>query len=142
MFIIYVVRSYRRVFQRFLLGCNWSRHGAIGIALSYPHRVRVRATVKLSATFFHDESSTTKQGYESAIALYSVSSYLVLVSYLFYGMVWLTYFDYNLFCSLFCSACFSFLYSLSSQEYRKLKQAEQKRTEQIIIKREKISAHT
>ena len=115
MFIIYVVRSYRRVFQRFLLGCNWSRHGAIGIALSYPHRVRVRATVKLSATFFHDESSTTKQGYESAIALYSVSSYLVLVSYLFYGMVWLTYFDYNLYCSLFCSACFSFLYSLSSQ---------------------------
>ena len=115
MFIIYVVRSYSRVFQRFLLGCNWSRHGAIGIALSYPHRVRVRATVKLSATFFHDESSTTKGGYESAIALYSVSSYLVLVSYLFYGMVWLTYFDYNLFCSLFCSACFSFLYSLSSQ---------------------------
>ena len=115
MFIIYVVRSYRRVFQRFLLGCNWSRHGAIGIALSYPHRVRVRATVKFSATFFHDESSTTKGGYESAIALYSVSSYLVLVSYLFYGMVWLTYFDYNLFCSLFCSACFSFLYSLSSQ---------------------------
>ena len=115
MFIIYVVRSYRRVFQRFLLGCNWSCHGAIGIALSYPHRVRVRATVKLSATFFHDESSTTKGGYESAIALYSVSSYLVLVSYLFYGMVWLTYFDYNLFCSLFCSACFSFLYSLSSQ---------------------------
>ena len=86
MFIIYVVRSYRRVFQRFLLGCNWSRHGAIGIALSYPHRVRVRATVKLSATFFHDEPSTTKGGYESAIALYSVSSYLVLVSYLFYHL--------------------------------------------------------
>ena len=141
MFIIYVVRSYRRVFQRFLLGCNWSRHGAIGIALSYPHRVRVRATVKFSATFFHDESSTTKGGYESAIALYSVSSYLVLVSYLFYGMVWLTYFDYNLFCSfLLCLLQFSVLSEQS--EYRKLKQAEQKRTEQIIIKREKISAHT
>ena len=35
-----------------------------------PPRVRVRATVKLSATFFHDESSITKGGggYESAIA--------------------------------------------------------------------------
>ena len=29
------------------------------IALSYPPRVRVRATVKLSAAFFHDESSIT-----------------------------------------------------------------------------------
>ena len=29
------------------------------IALSYPPRVRVRAMVKLSATFFHDESSIT-----------------------------------------------------------------------------------
>ena len=29
------------------------------IALSYPPRVRVRATVKLSAVFFHDESSIT-----------------------------------------------------------------------------------
>ena len=38
------------------------------IAISYPPRVRVRATVKLSATFFHDESSITKGGYESAIA--------------------------------------------------------------------------
>ena len=27
------------------------------IALSYPSRVRLRATVKLSAVFFHDESS-------------------------------------------------------------------------------------
>ena len=36
------------------------------IALSYP---RVRATVKLSAAFFHDESSITiGGGYESAIA--------------------------------------------------------------------------
>ena len=41
----------------------------------------------LRAMFFHDESSTTKGGYESAIALYSVSSHLVSVSYLFYGMV-------------------------------------------------------
>ena len=28
------------------------------IALSYPPRVRVRATVKFSAAFFHDESSS------------------------------------------------------------------------------------
>ena len=32
------------------------------IALSYPPRVRVRATVKLLAAFFHDESSITKGG--------------------------------------------------------------------------------
>ena len=32
------------------------------IALSYPPRVRVRATVKLSAVFFHDESSITIGG--------------------------------------------------------------------------------
>ena len=40
------------------------------ITLSYPPppRVRVRATVKLSAAFFHDESSITIGGYESAIA--------------------------------------------------------------------------
>ena len=38
------------------------------IALSYPPMVRVRATVKLSAVFFHDESSITIGGYESAIA--------------------------------------------------------------------------
>ena len=42
------------------------------IALSYPPRVRVRATVKLSAAFFHDESSITIEGGggggESAIA--------------------------------------------------------------------------
>ena len=36
------------------------------IALSYPPRVR--ATVKLSAAFFHDESSITNGVYESAIA--------------------------------------------------------------------------
>ena len=38
------------------------------IALSYPPRVRVKATVKLSATFFHEESSITKGDYDSAIA--------------------------------------------------------------------------
>ena len=38
------------------------------IALSYPPRVRVRATVKISAAFFNDESSITIGGYESAIA--------------------------------------------------------------------------
>ena len=32
------------------------------IALSYLPRVRVRATVKLSAAFYHDESSTTIGG--------------------------------------------------------------------------------
>ena len=34
-----------------------------------PPRVRVRATVKLSAAFCHDESSITKGGNENAIAL-------------------------------------------------------------------------
>ena len=38
-------------------------HPKVGaIALSYPSRVRVRATVKLSAAFFHDESSITIGG--------------------------------------------------------------------------------
>ena len=32
------------------------------ITLSYPPRVRVRATVKLLAAFFHDESSITIGG--------------------------------------------------------------------------------
>ena len=32
------------------------------IALSYPTRVRVRATVKLSAASFHDKSSITIEG--------------------------------------------------------------------------------
>ena len=46
-------------FQRNFLGA---------IALSYPPRVRVRATAKLSAAFFHDESSITiGGGYKSAI---------------------------------------------------------------------------
>ena len=37
--------------------------GKLGaIALSYPPRVRVRATVKHSAAFFHDESSITIEG--------------------------------------------------------------------------------
>ena len=38
------------------------------IALSYPPRVRVRATVKLSVAFFNDESSITIRGDESVIA--------------------------------------------------------------------------
>ena len=37
-------------------------------ALSYPPRVRVRATIKLSAAFFNDELSITIGGYKSAIA--------------------------------------------------------------------------
>ena len=32
------------------------------VALSYPPRVRVRATVKLSAAFFNDESSSITIG--------------------------------------------------------------------------------
>ena len=36
------------------------KNGAV--ALSYPSRVRVRAAVKLSAAFFHDESSITIGG--------------------------------------------------------------------------------
>ena len=40
-----------------------SIHFSFGaIALSYPPRVRVRATVKFSAAFFHDESSITIVG--------------------------------------------------------------------------------
>ena len=42
------------------------------ISPSYLPRVRVRATVKLSAAFFHIESSVTKGGYESAIAPFLV----------------------------------------------------------------------
>ena len=49
------------------------------ISPSYLPRVRVRATVKLSAAFFHIESSVTKgggvgggEGYESAIAPFLV----------------------------------------------------------------------
>ena len=38
------------------------------IALSHPPGVRVRATVKLSAAFFQDESSITIGGHERAIA--------------------------------------------------------------------------
>ena len=61
---------------------SYLQEGAI--ALSYPSppssRVRVRAMVKLSATFFHDESSITKGrggkgwGYESAIALKKITA--------------------------------------------------------------------
>ena len=41
-----------------------SDQGKIGaIALPYPARVRVRAMVKLSAAFFHDESSITIGGW-------------------------------------------------------------------------------
>ena len=40
------------------------------IALSYPPRVRVRATVKLSAAFFHDESSITIRGVRKCNSAY------------------------------------------------------------------------
>ena len=45
-------------------------HTFVGtIALSYPTRVRVRSTVKLSAAFFHESSITIGGGgYKSAIA--------------------------------------------------------------------------
>ena len=66
------VNSYRRVFQRFLLGCNWNPFQTIQLVLIW--------------------------------------SWLVFV------LVWLTYFDYNLFCSL--SLCLlQFLYSLSEKKY-------------------------
>ena len=41
---------------------NVKRNIKGAIALSYPPRVRVRATVKLSAAFFRDESSITIGG--------------------------------------------------------------------------------
>ena len=66
MFVIYVVNSYRTVFQRFLLGCSWSYHQTIQLVLN--------------------------------------CSQLVFV------LVWLTYFDYNLFYSLaLCLFQFSIL---------------------------------
>ena len=40
------------------------------IALSYPPRVRVRATAKLSAAFFHDESSITIGGVRKCNSAY------------------------------------------------------------------------
>ena len=36
--------------------------GAIALSCPPPSRVRVRATVKLSAAFLYDESSITKEG--------------------------------------------------------------------------------
>ena len=49
------------------------------IALSYPPRVRVRATVKLSAAFFNDESSITIGGVrKSNSALSSWYVYLLM----------------------------------------------------------------
>ena len=76
---------------KFTLNCNvfakkkifsWvkpqEKSGAI--ALSYPPRVWVRATVKLSVAFFHDESSITiggrGGGYESAIAPLIVTAWV------------------------------------------------------------------
>ena len=50
------------------------RNGAI--ALWYPPRVRVRATAKLTAVFFHDESPIIIGGYESAIAPKKLSNYV------------------------------------------------------------------
>ena len=41
---------------------SWLQLTTGAIALSYPPRVRVSATVKLSAAFFHDESSVTIGG--------------------------------------------------------------------------------
>ena len=51
------------------------------IAISYPPRVRVRATVKLSAVFFHDESSITKWG-EGGIQKCNTSTLTYLLTYL------------------------------------------------------------
>ena len=51
--------------------------GAIALLYPPPPRVRVRATAKLSAMFFHDESSIIIGGYESAIAPQDVRSTIV-----------------------------------------------------------------
>ena len=39
MFVFYVVNSYRIIFQRFLLGCNWSRHQTIELVLVWSRLV-------------------------------------------------------------------------------------------------------
>ena len=49
------------------------------IALSYPPRVRDRVTVKLSAVFFHDESSITIGGVRKCNSAYFSSFLLILV---------------------------------------------------------------
>ena len=59
----------------------WWQRIFSAIALSYLPRVMVRATVKLSAAFFHDESLITKGGgYESALAL-NLQYYLTFVTH-------------------------------------------------------------
>ena len=58
---LYLMNLVSRFLKKLLLiGCWATTCGAI--ALSYSPRVRVRATVKLSAAFFHDESSITIGG--------------------------------------------------------------------------------
>ena len=52
------------------------------IALSYPPRVRVRATFKLSAMFFHDESSITigeVRKCNSTLSLYDKNRFIFTV---------------------------------------------------------------
>ena len=41
MFVFYVLNSYRRLFQRFLLGYNWSSHQTIQLVLSWSRLVFV-----------------------------------------------------------------------------------------------------
>ena len=70
-------------------------HTFVGtIALSYPTRVRVRSTVKLSAAFFH-ESSIKKGGggggYKSAIAPFCLYKKVICLSCRYLGcylLVW------------------------------------------------------
>ena len=59
------------------------------IILSYPPppSVRVRATAKLSAVFFHDESSIIIGGYESAIVPKNQLTSLNEQSILIYGLM-------------------------------------------------------
>ena len=53
------------LFMAFQIMRIWKWKGTI--ALSYPLGLGLRATVKLSAAFFHDESSKAIGGYKSAI---------------------------------------------------------------------------
>ena len=53
------------------------------IAPSYPPRVRVRATVKLSATFFYNESSITKRGGIRKCNSPEISSVLSFLEYIY-----------------------------------------------------------
>ena len=75
------------------------------IALSYPPRVRVRAMVKLSVAFFHDESSITIGGIqkcnsaEITKAGHQLSeSYFIKISYVLTELLIFFYLQWCFFC--------------------------------------------